>query len=149
LEKELEDRGLSKIEARRLAGIARGRPGVAFEFVKDPEAYKDFVESAQERMQVLAKPLFERFIWTENKTKKLKAEKLAEEYRLWRQILRDALLHSLGVDEFINLDKTSVVADTTSVISALHRLAEAQDASRFHVDPRGALEYVLSAVNEA
>ncbi|MDP3985357.1 MAG: hypothetical protein Q8P82_01210, partial [bacterium] len=140
--------GATRTEADRYARVSRGRPGVALSFLQDPALFDDFIKNLRERDRLLGEPIYSRLRWTEGNAKKLKTDTLAEEFRLWREALRDRLLSALRVPEFAVEDRKKNAAlpqETPVLVAQLKKLAEAEIAARHHVDPRAAIEHFLLA----
>lgn len=71
IEEFLREKRAAESEIMLLASLAEGRPGVAYELAFNGEdVLKDRIESIQDLIQLLKKPLHERFIYADELTKK-------------------------------------------------------------------------------
>lgn len=144
LEAGLQSLGASKSEAEKISRLARGRPGEAVNMFKDPEVLTQRLQNLKDRSKLLGEPAYRRRQWIEKQVKNKKGEALHEEYALWREILRDALLCRLGIAELATNEMKNVTEErSANMTRALRRLAEAEDATRHHVDSRLALEHAI------
>lgn len=131
-------------DAARLARIANGRPGRAIRFLEDPALFKEMIEAVEERRALIPSPIYTRLHWIDKNAKGLKADALGHELTLWRTILRDELLASLGVSELtVFEDRIERQMSDVNCQLSLSRLAESEAAARHHIDPRLALEHFL------
>lgn len=127
IETGLVSRGAAREKAIEISELVHGRSGVAVDLLEDKNALKELKEEIDERQELLSKPDYERMLWIEKRAKGLKSAALEDEFRLWRQILRDQLL----------------LYPTRYTLHPLKRLAESEIATRHHVDARLALEHFL------
>ncbi len=129
--------GLAARDVSLLVRAAGGRPGYAMTFARDRKAFKDFTKEIAVRAAVLDAPVHERVRFIDKTVKGAKSAALEEEFRLWRIVLRDRFLGSLGLfDLQSDSDEKTKAGDINHATKTLKRMAEAELASKSHVDPR-------------
>jgi len=99
-----------KVEARQAASLARltfGRPGIAFNFIANPQDYLDYQTKARDFVKILGADNFAKFQLLENYTsKKEKFLETIENFQnllqIWALIIRDLTLIKFNQENLVN-----------------------------------------------
>jgi DNA polymerase-3 subunit delta' len=99
-EKEIESflikKGKSKDETKIFSEISMGRPGVAIDFLNDPEKFLDFKKKINEIMDVLNFSLEEKFQYAKNLSEQ---ENLKETLNIWLIFFRNIFLSNFNLQK--------------------------------------------------
>lgn len=154
IEAGLRERGIPERRAAEITRFVHGRPGLAVHFAGHPKQFLERIEEIRERAGLISKSIYERIDWIERQSKKIKGN-LGEEFHDWRLVIREHLLSELGLREWMGAVPNDGQglgipefnqASLGRWLEVSDRLAEAEDASSHHVDPRLALEHFLLAI---
>ncbi len=143
----LEDRfGVKKQKAQLIAQLSMGRAGVAF-VCSDEENCKEQEEKAQEALQFLQDPLYERMRKIEliTKTKEDRQRVIQNMVELWRMWLHEGLLYSLGMSSADQVKDLAGQSSGTQIKKALSTLHECERALDRNVQPALALQVFASS----
>ncbi|MFA4998747.1 MAG: DNA polymerase III subunit, partial [Candidatus Paceibacterota bacterium] len=92
MQKYLKEQGVSDKEVKEISQISQGRPGVAVDFLANPQAVKDRAEKVKELNNLLKSDLASRFQYA----KKISQEpNLKDIMNIWLAYFREELLNSL------------------------------------------------------
>lgn len=101
LKEELENRGVA--QAKRLARISMGRPGVALSIIKNPEILKNQEGLIEDLISLLKSDYAERFKYAENLAKD--RLKIKETLSFWTLFFRDMLISGYNCQDATFFDK--------------------------------------------
>jgi len=104
IQKYLEEQGISDKEMKEISQISQGRPGIAVDFLANPEAVKERGERVKELNSLLKSDLASRFQYA----KKISQEpNLKDVLNIWLAYFREELLNGLKLQKPITfLNKT-------------------------------------------
>lgn len=86
--------GLSDEKAEKIAQLSIGKPGLAIEFLKDPQKLKNQDQKIKEIIKISKEDLFFRFQYVRDLI--LKKENLKEILEIWLRYFREILLEKIG-----------------------------------------------------
>lgn len=145
---ELRTRGLGREAAHEWAGVAAGRPGIALGLME-----KDIqVQSSQEfqdAIQLLQGSLALQVRQVGKISKDLSVEEIMVRLRLWRQLIHDCLLYTIGCDHQVaysdrkELCQLAQTKSPTAWTQVLQSLQEAEQALQNNINPLLALEQAM------
>jgi len=99
IEKYLKEQGISEEEIREVSQASQGRPGVAVDFLTNPQAVKDRAERIKELNNLLKSDLASRFRYA----KKISEESnLKDILNIWLAYFREELLNGLKLQKPIS-----------------------------------------------
>lgn len=144
IENGLVQRGLSKPDAALLSKQSHGRPGVAIRLLKDQE-----YRSAFELEQVFAQRFFSQELSGQLSELAHRFSKRSRDHAQltllfdrFESHLRDMLLDSIGVEDWVCDPKVQGEKDARSIVSALDQLYDSKEKILHHVQVLLALEQV-------
>ncbi len=149
------DHGLTEDDARRLARISRGCPGVAVQLASQPEAEARRAEAVERLAKLVEAGMAERFQFagTLAATMSRDRQEVRETLYLWLQWWRDILLVGEGVpDSAQNLDRIDLLKaqarrfSKAQVAGSVRALMSTLDALEANASPRLALEAMMMAL---
>ena len=96
MQKYLKEQGVSDKEIKEISQISQGRPGVAVDFLTNPQAVKDRAERVKELSNLLKSDLASRFQYA----KKISQEpNLKDIMNIWLAYFREELLNNLKLQK--------------------------------------------------
>jgi len=96
IEKYLKEQGISEKEIREVSQASQGRPGVAVDFLTNPQAVKDRAERIKELNNLLKSDLASRFQYAK---KISESSNLKDILNIWLAYFREELLNGLKLQK--------------------------------------------------
>lgn len=151
--------GLSSVDARSLAAMARGRPGWAIAAAADPEFLPSRADEARARLGLLWGAPIDRFDWAERLADRYRAghrDEVVSELDAWVELWRDVLLVTAGCGQLATMpseaDAPALPAGNMGLEVARHALIKTREASQLldrNVSPRLVLAAMVRAWTDA
>lgn len=138
---------IDRKKAKFVATAAMGRPGIALNFVDDPEAYLDFQDQIRNFIALLKGGTNERFKLVGQLAEVNEIDGIKQTIRIWRRIFRDLLLIRSGAKNYVSnlflLSELESLSANYGIEDLLNLIKETDTASRYldaNVNPRLILE---------
>src|SRR4030042_6393921 len=96
LENYLKGRGLPEKEVAVLSELSQGRPGVAMNFLNDPQKFADFKREVKEIVSIACSDLGRRFEYAKELAQK---EDITPTLHIWQSLFRNIMLSGLGLQK--------------------------------------------------
>lgn len=137
----LEKNGMDKEEIKIVSEISAGRPGVAINFLNNPEKISDYKKKIKEITNLINSDISERFRYA----KELESEKIKENLGVWLNYFRNIMLSKMNLSEkWVVLKKDYTIDAVRKIISNIQDTVFITSST--NVNKRLAMEILLMEI---
>jgi len=154
IESYLISKGISKELAKEISQLSLGRPGLALDFVSDPQKIENYRKAILDLVKIFNSDLFFRFQYAKNISQNSKSLPLARILGVWLCYLRKVLISKINnrLDEsefsFQNLENSEIKNFKNFPLSRIKNFLESLEETIFllttkNINQRLALENLM------
>lgn len=141
IEGYLEKNGMQKTEIKIVSEIAAGRPGIAVNFLNDPEKISSYKQKIKEISALLDSDIAEKFRYA----KELPPEELKENLTIWLNYFRNIFLSKMNLAEnWVVLKKDYTIESLKNILNSIQNTIFTTAST--NVNKRLAMEILLMEI---